>query len=181
MNKSGELANQIRPRTLAEINQLNRDTAEIFDKIKHRPAFFVPAPGTPAGTPDEMFLVARRIAQSLLVASRPVTTQEDQSRTTTATQSATQSRRRRGRTRDKLVLYRRQKIQQASHAGATGLRYCELLRNSAVLETPVAWQQNEHCPKSYVEAWNHPNPIDRRKWRKKIRDEQRNALRDLRK
>jgi hypothetical protein len=79
------------------------------------------------------------------------------------------SSRRRGRVPDTLVKHRTKLIQAVADMGLTGEAYCKAL--AARLETPISWQRNENCPKSYVEAWNDPSG----KWRSRIDDERRNA------
>jgi hypothetical protein len=74
-----------------------------------------------------------------------------------------------GRTPSKQVARRRREILKAASTGATGERYCALLR-PVLLQVPVEWQL-EGCPKSYPDAWNDTNLVNREKWRQRISDE----------
>ena len=54
--------------------------------------------------------------------------------------------------------------------GVKGARYCEAL-DAAGLSTPVSWQQNEGCLKTYPQAYWHQDPVERAKWRQRIANE----------
>jgi len=77
---------------------------------------------------------------------------------------------RKGRPKDKLLMWRRQVIQRTSGKGLMGREYCAAL-NAEGLSTPISWQKNERCPKTYPEAYAHPSPTERKKWRNRIADE----------
>jgi hypothetical protein len=90
------------------------------------------------------------------------------------TEHATPAKRQRGRPPDKLREYRRSNIQRVAATGKRGADYCKALDDTS-FTTPVAWQHNQGCPKSYMAAWNHPNLAERKKWRRRIDDERYNA------
>ncbi len=177
--KQSKYASELRGRpwnpelTLTEINQLNQKSWEIFERIKDRPAAFVPAPGAPAGSQEEMFKMATRIAKSELIRERA---EEEEQLTRLAAQLAAPAKpakkRRRGRSPDEWVRWRRQKIKQVCLTGVKDREYCQRLDN-LVLPLPFQWKAQKGCPRTYVEAWDHPN----RKWRSLIKNEQRNSLR----
>ena len=151
---------------LREINQLNQTTWEVFERIKDRPAALVPSFGAPAGSPEEMFEMAKRIAKAtpeIIAADIPVPT-------------ALVKKRRRGRPPGLVATYRRKEIRRASSDGARDLEYCRRLDNVKMFKTPAQWR-SEGCPESYVAAWKHPQRKERSKWRKRINDERYNALR----
>jgi hypothetical protein len=84
---------------------------------------------------------------------------------------------RKGRPRIKLVAMRRRVIKNIAATGATGREYCKRL-TEAGLSTPVHWQNEEGpCPKSYLEAYDHPDPKLRKKWRQRIANEKSQATR----
>jgi hypothetical protein len=81
----------------------------------------------------------------------------------------------RGRPRSVVVATKQQAIQKiAASTGATGERYCKQL-DATGLSTPLDWQKREGCPKKYTDAWNHPKPSERAKWRHRIADEKSKA------
>ncbi len=81
-------------------------------------------------------------------------------------------KKRRGRRPDALVEIRRKIIQLNDVTVETQEQYCKALE-AAGLNTPIQWQR-EDCPKSYLDAWNHPVPVERAKWRKRIRNQRYN-------
>jgi hypothetical protein len=81
-----------------------------------------------------------------------------------------------GRPPDKYILYRRETIRSVAEKGLTGEAYCQAL-NDRNLKTPVRWQTNEKCPKFYPDAYNHPDPVERKKWRQRIANEKHQSTR----
>jgi len=79
-----------------------------------------------------------------------------------------------GRPKSGTVANRREGICRIASTGVTGERYCKAIDN-AHLSTPLEWQKREKCSKSYTEAWNHPTPNLRPRWRKRIADEKSKA------
>ena len=65
---------------------------------------------------------------------------------------------------------RRLIIRRVAARGVKGARYCEGL-DAAGLSTPVSWQQNEGCLKTYPQAYWHQDPVERAKWRQRIANE----------
>jgi hypothetical protein len=97
---------------------------------------------------------------------------------TPATAAASpQPKRRRGRHAKLTNEFRRETIQRVWWTGKRGLAYCKALRD-AKLSTPLEWQK-EGCLASYVDAFNHPEPDDAKKWQKRIRDEMHNCTKQL--
>jgi hypothetical protein len=82
-----------------------------------------------------------------------------------------------GRPKSPNVSTRQQIIRAAAETGATGKRYCAEL-DSRKLSTPYDWQQRDHCPKRYLEAWDDPNPSKREKFRQRISNEKSKATKD---
>ena len=80
------------------------------------------------------------------------------------------SRPKRGRPLNKLAASRREIIQRVAAKGLKGEAYCDALDKLA-LATSVHWQKNEGCPKKYLDAFNHANPGQRKKWRNRIANE----------
>lgn len=78
--------------------------------------------------------------------------------------------RKKGRPLDKLREPRRLIIRRVAARGVKGARYCEAL-DAAGLSTPVSWQQNEGCLKTYPQAYWHQDPVERAKWRQRIANE----------
>jgi hypothetical protein len=62
------------------------------------------------------------------------------------------------------------------HKGIKGEAYCKALDGK--LSTPVSWQKNENCPKRYLDAYWHSDPVEREKWRDRICDERYKAKRN---
>ena len=76
-----------------------------------------------------------------------------------------------GRPKDKFVeLHQKQIKEVAAEVKFVGGAYCKALddRNT---QTPIRWQTSERCPKQYLQAYNHPDPTERKKWRQRINDE----------
>lgn len=81
-----------------------------------------------------------------------------------------QHRKNKGRPRDKLVEYHRNQILSVIEKGLTGEEYCARLTERGIA-TPIRWQKNEGCPKTYLDAYNHQDLEQRKKWRARIYDE----------
>ena len=75
-----------------------------------------------------------------------------------------------GRPRSSLVATRQAVLRKIAATGVTGERYCEEVVN-AQLDTPREWLKRDGCPKSYLDAWNHPDPQRRKTFRHRISDE----------
>jgi hypothetical protein len=75
-----------------------------------------------------------------------------------------------GRPHSKLTETRRQIIRRVAGTGVEGKEYCDALR-AAGLRTSIEWQKSENCPKEFPDAYAHSDPIQRKKWRKRISDE----------
>lgn len=88
-----------------------------------------------------------------------------------------EKRRRRGRPKDVLRQHRIAKIRRVIERGLRGIDYVKALKNDAGLKTPLPWQHNENCPAEYLDAWNHQNPTERKKWRNRIAAERSNVER----
>lgn len=76
----------------------------------------------------------------------------------------------RGRPQSVTVADRREVLRRIASTGVKGIRYCEKVTNAG-LSTPRDWQKRDACPTSYRDAWNHPNPQQREKFRQRISDE----------
>jgi hypothetical protein len=89
-----------------------------------------------------------------------------------ATEGAQHSaRKRKGRPKDSLAEYRRVRISKvAQELNVIGEAYCKALCDSGI-EVPIRWQTSEACPKKYIDAFNHPDLVQRKKWRQRIADE----------
>lgn len=85
----------------------------------------------------------------------------------------------RGRPKSRLTQTRRLKIREVARTGVTGERYCAAL-DAKGFPTHPEWQLREHCPKTYIEAWNHPDPNIRKRWHKRISDEKNKAVNSTR-
>ncbi len=72
------------------------------------------------------------------------------------------------RPQDRMVSTRR-KIIRLIPKEVKGDAYCKAL--GAKLSTPISWQKNEKCPKSYNDAYWHSDLDERQKWRARIWDE----------
>jgi hypothetical protein len=89
-----------------------------------------------------------------------------------------------GRPANPVVEWRREIIRKVSATGVKGEAYCVALGEVRIsitktgLETPVPWQKEKPpCPKSYVNAWNDPDPKQRKKWRQRVANEKSKATR----
>jgi hypothetical protein len=71
---------------------------------------------------------------------------------------------------------RRALLRKLSATGVKGEHYCKAV-DTAKLSTPFEWQKRDGCPKSYLEAWNHPNLSQRKRFRQRISDEKYKAAR----
>ena len=85
-----------------------------------------------------------------------------------------QPRKKPGRPPDSKVASRRRVIQALAKKGLEGEAYCLELRR--FLPTPGEWQNREGCPPDYLGAWNHPDPVKRKRFRELIsKEKSRNA------
>jgi hypothetical protein len=76
-----------------------------------------------------------------------------------------------GRPKDKFVeLHQKQIKEVAAEVKFVGEAYCKALDDRNI-QTPIRWQTSERCPKQYLQAYNHPDPTERKKWRQRINDE----------
>jgi len=82
----------------------------------------------------------------------------------------TRSKQKKGRPPDKMAAARRETIRRVAARGLKGKEYCEAL-DRIPLGTSIRWQQNEGCPKKYLDAFNHLNLGLRKKWRDRIANE----------
>jgi hypothetical protein len=85
--------------------------------------------------------------------------------------AATRSKMRasKGRPPSPTVATRREILGRLAATGVIGERYCKAVAEK--VSTRVDWQKRYGCPKSYLEAWNHPDPQKRKKYRQLISDE----------
>jgi len=87
-----------------------------------------------------------------------------------------QNQKRRGRPQDNHVAFHRRQLLPFIKEGLTGKEYVKRLTDGRV-PTPTSWQ-SEGCPKTYLEAYNHKDPEQRKKWRNRIADEKYKTSRD---
>jgi hypothetical protein len=78
-----------------------------------------------------------------------------------------------GRPKNGVVAKRRQYMVTFAEKGLQGELYCRAMDQVGV-GTPVTWRL-EGCPAKYLDAWNHPNPVERKKWRQRISNEKSQA------
>ena len=76
---------------------------------------------------------------------------------------------RKGRSKDKLVAYHAKQVSLIIQEGCVGEEYCRRLTQRGILPPP-RWRA-EGCPKDYIDAYNHPKPEERKKWRARIYSE----------
>jgi hypothetical protein len=81
-----------------------------------------------------------------------------------------------GRPRSVAVSTRRELLRKIATTGVRGVHYCQALVKAG-LSTPLEWQKRDGCPKSYAEAWDHPDPQRRKTFRHRISDEKYKATR----
>ena len=88
---------------------------------------------------------------------------------------------RRGRPKDIYVEQREMRLLEVMRDSPQlrGIAYCKALDDGKVTPS-IRWITNEKCPKTYVDAYNHPDREQRKKWRKRIQDEKSRIARQTR-